>query len=441
MKNKLLSLMKEKCVALLRKLREYLGDAKRDWDNSTADDITRSRLFLATVAIVISIILWVFVAWDGNMEGTRSVDVPIQYIGLTPDYTVYDSDKTVSVRVIGRGSMLSRIDLSEFRAEVDLQGMQAGKYKLPIKIEIPSNLRLRSWNPSAATVEIYRQIERTAPVGWKLQGKLPDGRIITKVDISPGEVTLLGPEADVLAIQALEVTIPVGKVGQKGPLKLRVQPTDTALLSERVRITPGEVNVSLTLEDETVGEQIPVKVAVTGEPAEGLEVDTVKLIPDITTVRGRSDAVRAMDSLELSPIDVTGLDQNLQLVLPLQPAKPVEGLEIVGPNRVRLEITLRKKVAAKTYSSVPIHLVGAASDREWVISPAAASLTVEGNQLMIDALFNNEPPCELYVDVSNIVAKRITVPVLVRRVQKEFEVVHVEPEQVTISVVKPEKTQ
>lgn len=440
MKNKKLRLLlKEKYDAVLRSIRERKEDVKRDWEKSTGEDIARSRLFISAVALVISIILWVFVAWDGNLEGTRSVDVAIQYVGLTPDYTVYDSDKMVNVRVIGRGSMLSRIDISEFRAEVDLQGMQTGKYKLPIKIEIPSYLRLRSWSPSAATVEIYRQIERTVPVGWKLHGKMPDGRMITKVDISPSEVTLSGPEVDVLAIQALEVTIPADKTGGNGSFKLPVKEADSALINERVHIAPGEVNVTVTVEDETVGEQIPIKVSAVGEPAEGLEIDTVKLIPDITTVRGRGEAVRAMKSLELAPIDVTGIDQNLQLVLPLQPAQPVEGLEIVGPGRVRVEITLRKKVAAKTYSSVPIHILGATADREWVISPATASLTVEGNQLMIDALFNNEPPCELYVDVSNIVAKRITVPVLVRKVQKEFEVMNVEPEQVTVSVVEQEK--
>lgn len=437
MKNKRLRQLKEKYITFLRAFRERKQNIKKEWENSTGEDIARSRPFLAAVALVISLILWIFVAWDGNTEGTRSVEVPIQYTNLTAGYTVYDSDKTVLVRVVGKGSMLSRVDASEFRAEVDLQGLQTGKYKLPIRIEIPSYLRMRSWTPSAATVEIYRLIERTVLVSWKLQGKAPEGKIVVKAEITPGEVTLSGPETDVLAIQSLEVTVPTDKLAHGTPLKLPVKASDPAQMNERVHIAPGEVNIVLTLEDETVGEQIPVHVPVSGEPAEGLEIDTVKVIPDIVTVRGRGGAVRAMSSLELPPIDVTGLEQNLQLMLPLQPEKPVEGLEIIGPSRARVEITLRKKVAAKTYSSVPIIITGAAAGAEWVISPAAASLTVEGNQLMIDALFSSEPPCELYIDVSNIVAKRITLPILARKLQKGFNVVYIEPEQVTAAIVEP----
>lgn len=439
MKNKRLRHLKEKYIAALKRVKERKKEIKKDWESSTGEDIARSRPFLAAVALAISLILWVFVAWDGNTEGTRSVSVPIQYTNLTPGYTVYDSDKTVLVRVIGRGNMLSRVDASEFRAEVDLQGLQTGKYKLPIRLDIPSYLRMRSWNPSTATVEIYRQIERTVPVSWKLQGKVPDGKVVAGAEIVPGEVTLSGPEADVLAIQSLEVAIPADKIAAGTPMKLPVKTSDPALMNESVHIAPGEVNVIVTLEDETVGEQVPVNVPVSGHPAEGLEIDTIKVIPDMVTVRGRGDAVRAMSSLELSPIDVTGLDQDLQLMLPLQPAKPVEGLEIIGPGRARVEITLRRKISAKTYPAVPIKVVGAAAGAEWMVLPATASLTVEGNQLMIDALFSGEPPCELYIDVSNIVAKRITLPVLVRKLQKEFEVMHIEPEQVTVAIVESGK--
>lgn len=438
MKNKQFRQLKEKYIALLRMLRKRKQDIKKEWDNSTGEDIARSRPFLAAVALGISLLLWVFVAWDGNMESTRSIEIPIQYTGLSPGYTMYDSDKTVHVRIIGKGNLLSRAELSEFRADVDLQNLQTGKYKLPIRIEVPSYLRMRSWTPSAATVEIYRLIERTVPVTWKLQGKLPAGKIVAVKEISPAEVTLSGPETDVMAIQSLEVTVTTNNLTQDTVLKLPVKTSDTAPMNEKVQIAPAEVNVAVALEDETIGEQIPVTVPISGEPADGLEIDIIKVIPEIITVRGRGDAVREMKSLDLPPIDVTGLEQNLQLMLPLRPDKPIEGLEIIGPRRARVEITLRRKVTAKTYSSVPINITGAAPGAEWSISPAAVSLTVEGSQLLVDTLFNSEPPCELYIDVSDIVTKRISLPVLVRKLQKEFEVVHIEPGQVTVAIIEPE---
>lgn len=435
MKNKTLRSLKEKYINMLKKLRKWNRSFIKKWSGHSAYDLARSRPFLAMVALAISMVLWVLVARDVDTEGTRTVDVPIQYINLTPGFAVYESDETVEVRVIGRGNTLSRAELSEFKAEVDLQTLQTGKYKLPIKIDIPIYLRLRSWNPSTASVEIYRQIERTLPLSWKLQGKLPARKMIAKVELSPSEVTLTGPEVEVLAVQSLEVTIPADKLVSGASQILPVSAGDSSLAKSRVHIAPGSVNVTVTLEDETLGEQIPVSVSVTGMPAEGLEIDSIKVIPAQVTISGSGEAVRAMRSLELSPIDVTGLDQNLQLILPLQPANPVPGIEIIGSDRARVEITLRKKIAAKTYSSVPIIVTGAPSNVEWVVTPASATLTVDGSQLMIDALFSNEPPCELYVDVSNIIARQITLPVLVRNLQKEFKVMYIEPEQVTVAVI------
>lgn len=435
MKNKFLNSLLGKKSSLIRRIKARKNEIKKLWAKTSGSEIVRSRLFLAAVALAISLILWIFVAWDGNTEGTRTLDVPIQYINTPRGFTLFDSDGKVQVRVLGRVGLLSRAEVAEFRAEVDLQGLQAGKYKLPIRIEVPQYLRLRSWNPATAEVEIYRQIERALPVTWRLEGNPPGGKILGSVEISPAEVTLSGPEADVLAVQALEVVLPAGRLSGGAALKLPVKAADASQMSERVRISPASVSVKVSLEDKIIGEQIPVHVTVSGEPAEGLEVDSIKIVPDMITIKGGGEAVRAMGSLELSPIDVTGIDQNMQLMLPLQPGKPVAGIEIIGPDRARVEITVRKKMAAKTYSSIPVKIYGAAPGVEWRVVPQSASLTVEGSQAYIDSLFSWEPPCELYVDVSNIIVKQISLPVLVRKLQKNFEVIQITPEQVMVTVI------
>lgn len=437
MKSKLLRTLKKKKEVLLEKLSKLRTYIRTAWANTTASEMARSRFFLAGIALVISLILWGFVTWDGNIEGTRMVEVPIQYTNLTRGFTIYDSDKSVQVRILGRVNMLSRVEISDFRAEVDLQTLQTGKYKLPIKIEVPPYLRVRSWDPPIASVEIYRKIERTLPVAWKIEGKLEAGKIVAGVEISPNEVTLAGPEVDVLAVQALEVTVPINKLAGESPIKLPVKVADASSINDKMLISPGSVNVKVMLEDEIVGEQIPVKVDVVGEPAEGLEIDEIKIIPERITIRGSGEAVRKMNSLTLSPIDVSGLDQNLQLILPLQADESSHGVEIVGSDRARVEITVRKKMVAKTFS-VPIKIFGGASGVEWSVIPVAVTLTVEGSQAMMDSLPNGEAPCELYVDVSNIVAGQISLPVLARKLQKDFGIVHIEPEQVIVTRIKSE---
>lgn len=433
MKNNFLRSLKIKKISLLKKIKELRAAMVKMFSNTSGSDVLRSRPFLAAVALALSFMIWAFVAWDGST--TRTFEVPIRYINISQGYTTYDGDKTVQARVFGPVPMLSRIEAAEFSADVDLQGLQTGKYKLPIRISPPPYVHIRSWSPSVAEVEIYRQIERTLPVAWKLQGKLPAGKIIGKVEIVPAEVTLAGPEAEVLSAQSLEVFVPTDKLGGGAAVRLPVKVSDSAISSDKVLIAPGNVNVKVTLEDEIIGEQIPVNVSVTGTPAEGLEIAGVKILPERVTIRGSGEAVRQVKSLNLSPIDITGLEQNLQLMLPLQPSEPVAGIEIMGPDRVRVEITVRRKMTAKTYNAVPVKLSGGTFGTEWQLTPSTAAVTIESSQSRIDSLPSGEVPCELYVDVSNIVARQITVPVLVRKLQRDFEVVQVEPEQVTVTMI------
>jgi len=427
---KITAYLKTRFEALLQTIQEKQRKFKK-WAKASGGFLN-TKLFIAGVSILISLILWLFVAWDGNTEGSRSLEIPLQYTNLSRGYTIYEGTKTVEVRMLGRMNMLSRVTPSELKAEVDLQGLQSGNYKLPIRIESPQYVRVRNWQPSTAEVELYRQVERTLPISWTLDGTLPDGKIVSVVEISPSEITLTGPEVDVLALQHVQVVIPASKLDDESVLKLPVHISDKALESERLLLSPTTVNVKVSLENEIVGEQIPVQISVVGVPSEGLEVDRITVIPERVTIRGRGETVRNMTSLVLSPIDITGLDQNLQLMLPLQPEEDL-GVEILGPERARVEISLRKKMATRTYNSVPVLVAGALPDSEWRVSPESVNLTIEGTQMAIDALQAGQVPCELYVDVTNIVSSQLTLPVLVRNLKREFEVVQIDPPQVTVT--------
>lgn len=408
--------------------------------NIRGEKFLQSRIFLGGVALFISVLIWAFVAWDGNTEGSRTFSAKIQYENLQRGYSYYDkSGGTVSVRLSGRINALSNIEQGDITARVDLQGLQVGKYSLPVKLDVPQYVRVRSWDPSAAEVEIYRHVERTFPITWKLDGDAPEGMIVASVDIKPSEAVLSGPEADVLAVQNVEAAVPAEKLSAAGEVKvpLSLYPAvENEKNGGRLRLSPSAVSVSFSMEEEMVGERIPVNVSVVGQPAEGLEVDSIKVMPERVTVRGRSEAVRKMQALVLPPVDISGLDQDLELMLPLQPGGASDdGVEVTGPDRARVDIKLRKKMAVKTFHNVSILVEGTSSQHpEWRVTPQSVTLTIEGTQAAIETL-RGIAPCDLYVDVSNIVLQRIQLPVLIKDLKKDFQVVKIEPDQVIITAV------
>ncbi|MDD4160254.1 MAG: CdaR family protein [Synergistaceae bacterium] len=405
------------------------------WVNIRGTGRLRANFGLFAVSMAISLMLWAFVAWDGNSDGTRSMSANIEYLNLQRGYSMYDNTRKVEIKLVGRLNALSRVEQSDISCRVDLQGLQPGKYSLPISINTPPFVRVRSWQPSTADVEIFRHVERTVNISYRVEGNLPEGMVVSSAAILPKEAVISGPESDVLAVQTIEVVIPGPKIISGESMILPVNVASTSGNADRITITPKQADVKVSLENEILGESIPVEVSVVGAPAEGYELESVKVIPQSVAIRGKSTAVKKMTSLVLPPVDISGLDQNLNLMLPLQPVEMTPEVEISGPDRARVEIYIRKKLAEKTFSNVAVMTEGAAQGKEWKLSPQSVKLTVQGAKTEIDDLSSVSVPCDLYVDVSNIVSKQLVLPVLVKNLKSDFKILRIEPEQVTVTSV------
>ncbi|MDO5115792.1 MAG: CdaR family protein [Synergistaceae bacterium] len=427
LKNKWRS-MKEKSEAFSSKL------------NYRGEHFIQSRIFLCGVSVFISVVIWAFVAFDGNSDASRTVNAEIKYVNLTRGLSLYTLDKNVEIKLEGRISALSTLQPSDVAAEVDLANLQTGRYNLPVRLETPSFARIRSWRPALVEVEIYRHVERTIQITPKVSGAPPEGMVVGSVELTPSEAVVSGPEADVMSVQELEASVPLDRLDSKGKINAEImiktainEANATLMPTSRLTLTPRNTEASVTFENEIVGERIPVRVSVVGQPQEGLQVESIKVIPESISIRGSSEAVKKMQSLVLPPVDISGLDQNIQLMIPMRPAQLDPDVEISGPDRARVEILLSKKMGVRTFTNVPLRIEGSAEAREWRLTPSTVSVTIEGPQMAIDELTGAQPPCELYIDVSNIVSEQAELPVLVKNLKREFQVVKIEPEQVLIT--------
>jgi YbbR domain-containing protein len=398
--------------------------------------LLKTKIIFASLSLLLSILLWAFVAWDGNSDIVRSITVPIQYSNTSRGYSAFENTKNVTIRLSGRFNTLSHIEQGDISAKVNLDGLQPGKFNLPIDIETPSLVKVRSWQPTTANVEIYRYIERTIPITLKLSDNGKNNLSILSADISPAIATVSGPEDEVMTVQGLTAVLPSGKVKNGTEMSASLRTTGTQRTDSRITISPRSVNITPYVGLGNAGTNVPVKAVITGHPQNGLEVDYVKITPDHVFVKTKNSASAKMKTLLLPPVDITGLDQNLHLLVPLQSANTNDNIEITGPEKARIDIILKKKVAVKTYSNVQIMLEGNGKGQEWKISPQSVTLTIEGNQSAVDTLKSISAPCELYVDVSNIVSNQLMLPVLVKNLRKDLQIVQIEPEQVVVTAIK-----
>ena len=167
------------------------------------------KWLLRVLSLFISIALWFFIGWDGNSEGTRSFEVPIRYTNLPKGHSIFSATESVQVTLSGRLSALAAVDRRMIVAGVELREIQPGRYRLPVRIDSPPNVRVSRVNPQMIEFELMRMIERVIPIRYQLKGEIPLGHIIRSIDISPPEITLKGNESKIAAVHEALVEIPL----------------------------------------------------------------------------------------------------------------------------------------------------------------------------------------------------------------------------------------
>ena len=427
---------------LIKKIKEKAGLFKISSKNIKIETYTRTgttldkRMLLAVVSILISILIWTFIALNGDSEGTKNIAVNIKFENIPKGHIAYTPIKNVDLKVSGNVSTLSRFEGSSIKAVVDLENMSTGTYNLPIKIDLPASIRLRSWSKTTVPVELSRYIERKIPLTWRLEGEIPEGKVISSVNLEPKEITVGGAEVDVLAIQSVNAILPKLKA-QSNTLKteLEIVGIENKRNLERITLSSEHVNAKVLLEDEIQADKIPVKVSITGKPAEGLEISSVKIIPEMVSIHGKKSVIKKMKELVLSPIDITGLEQNIQLMVPIRPTDLDPDIELSGPDRARVEVTIRNKITTTTFSNINVALVGG-NLTQFKIDPQAVSVTINASQSVMDTISSSTVPFSLYIDVSNIVSKQLSLPVLVKNLKEGVQIKAIDPEEVVVTKLK-----
>jgi YbbR domain-containing protein len=391
---------------------------------------------MRAASLVFAVILWFFVTWDKNTFITKDLRVPLRYQDITDGYSISSTVKNVDISLEGTFEALALMNSDSITASVGIQDLRPGKYRLPVQISpLPANVRVASSNPQTVDFELFRMIERTMRPSLVTRDETPQNLTMGNVDISPGEISVKGPEADVMAIRRAEVRSSIKELfrGEKELPVILV--ANEGSVAQSVVIDPPVVKVKVSFTESTQEVNIPVSVKVTGTPREGFEVGAVTVSPDVVTIRGSREALRDIKELEINTINVAGHVESMNVDIPLE--LPAEGVTFAGPNHVNVRVEIRTAVETKTFTGVSINLRGTLNTNGWSISPPTANITVERSMIASEPFNVDKPPLELYVDVTNVVASQIVLPVLVRNLADGMNVIRIEPQQVAVNVIIP----
>jgi YbbR domain-containing protein len=144
---------------------------------------------------------------------------------------------------------------------------------------------------------------------------------------------------------------------------------------------------------------VVVKVASTGQVASGYRLTNISVFPPTVTVFSSNPQLveRLPGYVETSPLDLTGVKDDIDKPLPLNLPN---GVEVVGDQTVLVQVGVAAIEGSVTLSGLPVQVTGLAEDLSARLSPEAVDVIISGPVPLLDRL--TEGDMRVVVDLSGV---------------------------------------
>lgn len=273
------------------------------------------------LSLMIAIVAWFVVALDIDPNTTqqiRGVKVNINAQAGTLNrlelHAIDGGEATVDVYIKGPGVVVGRIRPEDLQVVAGLSGVTGpGVVDLPLEVVNISgeDFEITSFKPTSITVKFDRLMTKTLPIEVDINGlSVPEGYVVEKESVTPGEVTLTGPEIDISRVARCVVAVSISE-----PLtKPTVKDADIMLLDKDGNIINSQY---ITLDSTTAEVAIPVKKVVelplkinftNLPPSFPLEQLHYTLSNNTIVVAAAPDVIDRYSEISLGYIDIKQLD-------------------------------------------------------------------------------------------------------------------------------------
>ena len=385
------------------------------------------NIFSKVISVVLAFILWFYVmAVESPVNEEVFRGIPIEVVlPHNTDLSLYSGyNVTVDVTVSGKRSELNQISVSDFKAKVDASDRtQAGKYSIPIDIEVPGNFNIVDKSLSLLTVHLDAKATTTVPLHIKLTDYTIDEGLELggerEMEKSVSEVILEGPQTVLDTIVTAQATIPCGNVRSSVRASSGIE-----LLN-----ADGDVvnNPYVFANVDNVIVRIPVFM--TKEIDLGVEFkhkllnssnSKLSVSPEKIKVRGPVESVATLEKQIVATIDEKSLDQENHLTVSLTLPEGVSCTD--GTQSVDVGIT-HVGTTTKSYSVSNINVKNP-KGLKYSLTSDSVNVTMRGKGTELARLTADD--ISLTIDLSDVEESSgsLTLPVTVEITDDDFKSVY-----------------
>ena len=301
---------------------------------------------LKIIALVSSILIWLYVGGEQNPVITRVVNAEVRARGAPPEkLLVRPSRDPIPVEVTGPKTEVDSIADNEIYAYVDLALAQEGERQLRVvEWRRPTSAAGVSLRPMRQFVDanIEIKLRKQFPITVSFNNEPPAGRVYGRPRLNPPRATVVGSHEDVRRVQKL--TVYVETHGANVRTNATVQALDSdGVMIDTVSIEPATTRVDIDLTDAPARRTLPVAVGYRGQPAPPFTVTEVSSSPQVVTVVGKPERIIPLRNVPTGPVSLQGITQDTTLEVPLVLPDGVS----VRDNPGTVRVTIRVKDASR----------------------------------------------------------------------------------------------
>lgn len=336
--------------------------------------ITENNRALKLLALAIAIVLWLYVSIEQDPISQRTYNVPITVENLSADKVATVSKEYVSVKVMGRETRLDGITAEDFKAYVDLSKAKKGESEVDVHVSLPNEAFFAKLDPNRVNVYVEQREGETMNVDIVRTGMPPEGITIDEMTIEPQSVFVSGNEDALSRVAKAGVVVDLNDVYSSSKKEVPVQLFDyegNVIEQSELKTYPETVTLSIKASEVDIQKAVPIQAELVGSLAEGVQVDSITVDPQMATVEGSPADLEKISEIKTEPIDLSGLSETTSFTVKLV------GKHLRDAKKVTVTVNVSTQadndIEGKVYTKVvPIAITGSAAE-----SVSASSLLAE----------------------------------------------------------------
>ena len=231
----------------------------------------------------------------------------------------------------------------------------------------------------------------------KVKGAPAEGYSLLDPVVTPDIVTLSGSDFSFGSVETVYVTADLEGLSENYNKNLAVEVLNSSgeNITDHFTCYPSSVNVLVPVVLDQPDVSLPVRCAVTGQPATGFKVSRVVVDPSTVLAFGPQEVLDSIMSLEAESVSVEGLDSTTSFTSDiLVPAG-------VSLSREQVTVVVQIEAINSAVFSCPLNdFRSAPSDLDWTCSVSSCSVSLNGTDTNLQTLTADD--ITVYVDLSSV---------------------------------------